>query len=250
MKIGSKTFGKVIRGSLMAGFLLSFIACWTPSTSAGDYAVDWGEATFTINNEEVPYDPGLAGYVGEIPVGNDVITLVFDAADPDAERPTPCDEWIDTQVRICFCTADETTGELLGLCESGVVDPDVWNITAPDKNAFGTAGKAALVAGEYTKVTPTTSDVVATAAYQLSKLSFDDVGLGINGQGGLWGVTAAAQQRLVYLEGEPGTQNWGTSLDPAYVSSYEGHIGIAIGFLRWWAGVNLHYSRPFTLVKI
>jgi len=250
MKNGSQTLGKVIRGSLMVGFLLSFVACWTPDMSEGDYAVDWGEATLTINGDIVPYDADIAGYVGEIPIGNDTITLVFDAADPDALRPTPCGEWVDTQVRICSCTADEATGELKGLCESLVVDPDLWNITAPDKNAFGTAGKAALVAGEYTKVTPTTSDVIKEAGYQLSKLSFDDVGLGINGQGGLWGVSAAAQQRLVYLEGEPGTQNWGTSEDPAHVSSYEGHIGISIGFLRWWTGVNLHYSRPFTLVKI
>lgn len=250
MMTGKGKWGPVVRGSLMTVFLLGFIACWTPDTSEGDYAVDWGEATATINDSKVPFDPAYGGFVAEVPVGDTMVTLVFDLADPEVPRITPCGEWVDQQTRICFCMAHPETGEKQGLCESDVIDPDIWTITAPDKNIFGTAGKAELVAGGYHKVTTLTSDLVNEGGFQVSRLSFEDVGLGINGQGGIWGVTAAAQQRLVFLEGEQGTANWGTSEDPETVSSFEGHLGIAVGFLSWSVGINMHYSRPFTLVKI
>lgn len=250
------TFGRPARRWWwMTALALLVAACWTPSTSVGDYAVTWGDATMTVNGKVFTYSAELGGYVGmaESEDKAQQAVVVLDGADPDAPRPTECWTVADGYLRVCVCTADpETPGKLDGFCESNLLDYETWSISAPDLNAkSGKATKAKLVIGDYEKVSTDAKDLVKTADTLRLRLAFPELAIHLGGAYGIWDLVVGAQEIAVYLEGTPDGDDWTTvEGDPAAASSYEGQFSIWTGFLGWGMGLSFHYSRPFALDQL
>jgi hypothetical protein len=231
-------------------------ACWHPGSSEGDYAVTWGAATVTVNDMVFDYSVEDAGYVGviegEIEGEPNNFKVILDFADPEALRPTECDFDLDNrEARICLCERNEAE-ELKGFCESLLIEPPIWNITAGDTFPGGASAEATLKVlpdeglPVYAKVTTAVEDILEG---EKVLLIFSDLGISLGGAYGFWSVGVAAQQRNLILERDAGTDKWATSLsDP---SSYEGHVIIGVGFTYWsLIGLNMHYSRPVMLNQL
>ncbi len=231
------------------------LACWNPGSSTGDYTVSFtGEATVTVNDEPFEWSDEDGGYVGILPIEDesapfDELRVVLDPKNPEAARDSECGEFEEEgRLRICVCSRN-ADGALTGLCESMLLGPETWNITAPDVNSNGVASQARLYIENdaegttFENVSTNARDVVADEAVELK---FANAGLFLNGAYGLWAVVLAGQEITINLDRDVSSDTWATSDDRR--SFYNGNMFIGAGFLYWYLpAINLHYERDFTL---
>lgn len=248
----------IARLTLVSIALAFALACWNPSSSSGDYAVSFDDsATVTVNGLPFTWSDSAGGYVGLLPVDDDsapydVLEVVLDPKNPEADRPTECGEFEDVgRVRLCVCSRN-AEDVLTGLCESLLLGPEIWNISAPDVNSSGVATQARLfIENEveelaFENISTNARDVVANEAVELK---FANAGLFLNGAYGVWAVVLAGQEITINLDHNAETDDWASAAERR--SFYNGNMFIGAGFLYWYLpAIDLHYERDFSLVQL
>ena len=255
---------------LIAAVAVATVGCppFETDECAGTYSVTYGESYVAQKmrggqpDKVFVYNEDMLGYVNAEwdPESGEDCPGVLDFTDPGT-HDEPCfgsEGWTPGEdvFRLCLC-GEKADGSLTGLCESVLRQSATWTITPGGKNAAGRYGKMSLLAEDSegnTVYDIETSTVEETAVNQEIHMKWTDIGVAVNGAGGVWGTFLIVQNILLGLATDDASGNWlstdthmGTHMD---TSGFEGGLSFSAGIGPFAGGSMFNWRLPVYLEKI